>query len=151
MSIPDYGGWEIIRQLGEGGQGKVLLVRSPIRAGERRAANAAIQSTVARLVGLGEASKHELAAQKLADSVAAYSRPEAPDELGALKQFKMPPQGAGAAEAIQRFRNEIKALKMVEGDAGALRVLEFDADEYWMITDYHGAGSLSRYPGMFKG
>jgi serine/threonine protein kinase len=148
--MPDYRGWEIVRPLGEGGQGNVFLVRSPVRAIARQAANTIIQSRIVRLNGIGKDSRHELAAQELADAIANYSRPDVPDELGALKQFKMP-QGAEAMGAIQRLKNEIQALRLVEGDAAALRVFEFDEGECWMVTDYHPRGSLSKYPGMFKG
>ena len=149
--MPEYRRWEIIRQLGAGGQGEVFLVRSPCRVRDRHEANVAIQSMVVRLNGVGEASKHEIAAQKLADAVAEYSRRDAPDELGALKQFRMPTQGEEATRAIQRFNNEIQALKMVEGDPAVLRIFEFDPGEHWMIAEYHAAGSLSKYPWMFKG
>jgi serine/threonine protein kinase len=154
--MPNYGGWEIIRSLDEGGQGQVSLVRSPTRAAAREQTRNLIPSLVRKT---GTAAREfeggiapgleESFGQKLLEAVAEYNRPDAPDELGALKQLKLPPEGK--EPTWERFKNEINALKMMEGDPAVLRVLQFDLNEHWMITDYHPGGSLSKHPEMFKG
>jgi serine/threonine protein kinase len=148
--MPSYGGWEIIRALGEGGQGEVSLVRSPTRAEERRSANAAIQANVVRLVGVGEGRKRELAAQELADAVAAYTRADARAELGALKQYKLP-EGTEGAAAFQRLRNEVQALNDLKGRSAVVQLRVVNEEERWIITDFYDRGSLSQYPEMFEG
>jgi serine/threonine protein kinase len=40
---------------------------------------------------------------------------------------------------------------MMEGDPAVVRALEFDGDEYWLITDYQPGGSLRRHPDFFTG
>jgi serine/threonine protein kinase len=97
------------------------------------------------------ADSPEVVAQRLLESIKEYDQSDAPDELGALKQFKMPPAGEDREKAAVRFKNEIDALKMMDGDPAVVRALEFDEDEYWLITDYQPGGSLSRHPDLFKG
>jgi len=148
--MPNYRGWEIVRSLGEGGQGQVWLVRSSARAAAREQAKKLMPYGV-RQIGGNSTDTSESVSQKLLGAIAEYNRPDAPEELGALKQFKMPPASDGATRAIERFWNEITALRMIEGDPAVLRVLQHDFDEHWMITDYHPGGSLSKHPEMFKG
>lgn len=148
--MPNYRGWEIIRPLGEGGQGQVSLVRSPTRAAAREQSMKLMPYGV-RQIGGNSTDTSESVSKKLLGAVAEYNRPDTPDELGALKQFKMPQQGEEATRAFQRFKNEIEALKMIEEDPAVLRVIESDSNEHWMITDYHPGGSLNEHPEMFKG
>ncbi len=150
-SMPDYRGWEIIKSLGEGGQGEVFLVRSPQRVSERREANTVVKTTVVRLNGIGrDAHDHDLAAQRLADAVLTYSRPETRNELGALKQYKMP-EGEEGKKVDARFINEVQALWNLKEDPAVLQVVEYDPHEHWILTSYYERGSLSRHQSLFEG
>jgi len=62
------------------------------------------------LNGAGVDESHESAAQRLADAAREYSREDNEGELGALKQFTMPPREEEARKATERFSNEIRAL-----------------------------------------
>src|SRR6266446_4261601 len=128
--MPNYGGWEIIRPLGEGGQGQVFLVRSPTRKASREQAQN-LMPYVVRQIGGNATDSKETVSQKLLAAIGEYGRPDGPDELGALKQFKFPAEGEEAIRAAERFRNEIKALEMMKGDPAVLRVLQSDSNEHW--------------------
>ena len=150
MGTQEYGGWEKIRPLGEGGQGEVFLVRSPQRAKARNEARITISGCIGG-VNPGVPGSALRAADELARGIAEFNRPENPNELGALKQFKVPDESDKRDKVLQRFHNELNALQQIEGEPAALRVLASGPYEYWMITEYHPAGSLSRYPEMFRG
>lgn len=72
------GGWEIIEEIGGGGQSKVYLARSPKRVAERAACVADIRRWL-------DENKND----KLATSIWTYARPDSPTEVGALKKFKI--------------------------------------------------------------
>lgn len=156
--MQQYGGWEQIRPLGEGGQSKVSLVRSP----ERRAIReGAIKRIVAPLRTQAYESKPVLRLEDAPDFAAAiadYIRADLPSELGALKIFKIPPTTqknmspipeSEEYEAVRRLENEIKALQ--HGWPGLAKLLAFNLDERWMITEYFPNGTLEDHPLKYKG
>jgi len=102
-----YGGWEIIERLGGGGQSDVFLVRTPERKRQR-------ESYLDRLGKLSGKSYDSRGAAEVAEALWNYARPELTEELGALKQFKIPPEssmtlsptpGSKDAEAVERLKN----------------------------------------------
>ena len=146
--MPDYRGWDVISRLGGGGQGDVFLARCPARAQERRDALAKIHGIIPSLSAVG--MDRMGAAKELAEVIGAYNRADEFQELGALKQYKLT-QSAEGERALQRLRNEIRMLQELKGEGAALQLREVNADDHWIITDYHSRGSLSRYPEMFTG
>jgi hypothetical protein len=70
--------WEHIRRLGGGGQSEVFLVRSPARVTQREVSLRTIKTAL-------EHSK----VSELAEATWTYVRPDAPEELGAMKVFKI--------------------------------------------------------------
>jgi serine/threonine protein kinase len=125
-------------------------VRSPRRARALEEVNNQVRLSLRDITGNASDSP-EAMAQRLLESIKEYDKSDAPNDLGALKQFKMPPAGEDRERAAVRFKNEIDALKMMDGDPAVVGALEFDHDEYWLITDFQQRGSLSRHPDLFKG
>lgn len=138
--MEDYGGWEILGQLGEGGQSTVSLVRSPERVEERRSC-------------VNEMSESRLLNQdaKFAESAWKYARPEDISELGALKHFKITGalSTADRSEAIGRLKNEIAFLE--RGRPGLPRLLAKSLEDSWLVTEYFPEGSLSRHMQIYTG
>ncbi len=130
--------WHQIEELGSGGQSTVFLVRRPERAAQLASATETIT-----LALRGQGFTPGLFAKAVVDA----SRVDNADELGALKLFdKVRHTGPIPAE---RIRREIEILKT--GHAGFPKLLDEDANENWMVTEYFPSGSLDKSPGRFKG
>jgi serine/threonine protein kinase len=145
--MTDYDGWEILEPLGEGGQSKVYLARSPKRVEERKRCLRSIHTTLTLRTGVEE----------LANDIYSYARPDLPSELGALKVFKIPspslplqPTGElEISEEVQRLRNEIFALHLVR--EGLPKLLAANEDQRWIVTELFPEGSLERHIDKYKG
>jgi serine/threonine protein kinase len=142
-----YGGWEVIEPpLGEGGQSKVYLVRTPVRTTERARCLAEIRSS---LDGDRRA--------ELATSIFSYAREDYTSELGALKVFKIPPDGKSLTpppgsdeyEAIERLKNEIGALR--RGGQGLPKLLDSNIELRWIVTEYFPERTLEHHPSRYRG
>lgn len=138
--------WERIKPLGGGGQSDVFLVRSPERVLER---TSSLQKIRTALDGDKRA--------ELAEAVWSYARPDADAELGALKVFKIPPEGATLSplpgspqyEAVERLKNEIAVLQ--QGRRGLPKLLASNLEKRWIVTEYFPLGSLDRHPLKYEG
>jgi len=142
--------WEEIETLGGGGQSDVYLVRTPERMAERQKS----VDTLKALSGLGLDNE---TARKFAKAAWSCARPELPSELGALKVFKIPPEGVGLPpppgskdyEAIERLKNEIASLDLRL--PGLPKLLDFNEGERWIVTEYFPQRTLEYHPLRYKG
>jgi serine/threonine protein kinase len=139
--------WEEIKPLGGGGQSDVFLVRNRERQSER--ANC--------LKGIRSALDGDKRAE-LAVAIWSYARPDLPSELGALKVFKIPPEdptrltpipGSEEYEAIERLKNEIAVLSQKR--PGLPKLLDSNAAERWIVTEYFPERTLEHHPTRYKG
>jgi hypothetical protein len=144
------GGWEQLTPLGEGGQSKVFLVRSPRRVEARRIATQQVlkANPWAPYVG-GNPNEQVDRVDRLATSLLNYVRPDDVSELGALKMFKFQESGKGAEEAVGRLKNEITVLNQKR--PGLLRLLDANEKERWVVTEYMPGGTFDRKPTAYKG
>jgi len=109
-----------------------------------------IKNTVIRLTGIHQADEKSLAAANLSKASFEYSRPERPDELGALKRFNIREDDPNAQKAVARFKREVEVLGGLR-EPGILQLLQANAEERWMITEYHPGGTLAGQPRRYKG
>jgi serine/threonine protein kinase len=142
------GPWEVIKPLGKGGQGQVSLVRRPGRVQERRDA---IQEIVMASPWQHNISTEETtqAVERMAPAIWKYARPEAADDLAALKQFFISGRGSDADEAVKRLKNEISILR--QGRPGLVGLIDANEAERWIVTELMSAGTLFDHPTMYKG
>jgi serine/threonine protein kinase len=146
--------WEKVRPepLGAGGQSTVFLVRRP----ERRTALEKSFSALRDLSGQG-LSKQTGTALAFAQATVDVARDEHASELGALKVFKISPEGAGLSpppgskefEAIERLKNETAALCL--GLPGLPKLLDSNEPERWIVTEYFPKRTLEDHPLRYKG
>jgi serine/threonine protein kinase len=148
--------WEEIKGIGGGGQSDVFLVRTPARTND-------ILNSIDRLKALSTSIQSDKAARNFAEAAWNCARPDLPSELGALKVFKIPPEGAGLSpppgskqfEAIERLKNEIAALSqgppLHPSLAGLPRLLDFSERERWIVTEYFPERTLEHHPLRYKG
>jgi serine/threonine protein kinase len=147
----NFGNWEVIDELGEGGQSKVYLVREKHRQDER-------SSSIREIAEFRNYPKSDDArAQKFAEAIANYVRSDDISELGALKVFKIPQVGFNPTpapgseehEAFQRMNTEIGALRA--NIAGLPRLLDSNENERWIVTEYFPEKTLEQQHTRYKG
>jgi serine/threonine protein kinase len=148
--MPDISRWEIMKRLGEGGQGEVFLVRTPARVAARKKARARIPYCIGNIRGYEGASSDSVVGELL-DAIVEYTRPDSPAELGALKQFKIATDDKEReAEAVGRLQAEIKVLQQTANPA-VLRLLDSNVDERFIVTEFHPGGTLDQHLARYKG
>jgi serine/threonine protein kinase len=139
--------WETIRPLGEGGQGKVFLVRSPDRVVQRKIAK---QDMVLGLYPLSRDSPDNVTvaqAERVANAMFTLARPDDVDDLGALKEFQI---RTDETQVLKRLESEIRALREIR-HAALLKMLDASLEERFLVTEYHPNGSLATKPHLLKG
>jgi serine/threonine protein kinase len=150
--------WEEIERLGGGGQSDVFLVRAPARVHRRREIVEDILRSNLWAPIASPSETHEGRADRLARGLWEYARPDSDAELGALKVFKIPPDnnlrlspqpGDRELEAIERLKNEVQALS--EGLPGLPKLLDFNENERWIVTEYFPQRTLEHHPLKYKG
>ncbi|MGD0199812.1 MAG: protein kinase [Bryobacteraceae bacterium] len=148
--MPDMNRWEKLKPLGEGGQGQVFLVRTPTRRTARDQAKAQIYPCIAN-IGAHQGASSDSIVQSLLEAITEYSRPDSPNELGALKQFKIATDDKGKeAEAVGRLQAEIEVLQRTSHPA-VLRLLDANVDERFIVTEFHPGGTLDKHLARYKG
>lgn len=138
--------WQVVGEpLGEGGQSQVFRVRSPARTAIREECLTKIRAA------LDQDKRADLAT-----AIWSYARPDLPSELGALKQFKIPPdRGMTPAplseedERINRLKNEITALS--QNRAGLPKLLDSYVAERWIVTEFFPEGTLEKHFSKYRG
>jgi serine/threonine protein kinase len=131
-----FNGWEKLEPaIGTGGQSSVYKARSPQRVQER-------QKLLSSLQPFSDAAKQ----QSYAEAIYSFSRPDLPEEIGALKIFSF---RENSGPPVERLKREIEVLK--QGRPNLPRLLDSNAGELWMITEYFHKRTLADYPGKFKG
>jgi len=72
------------------------------------------------------------------------------DEVGAAKQYKLAP-GRDGEQARARFKTELEALDRMKGNPAVLQLRDSDEAAGWMVTNYHGGGTLDQALDRFAG
>jgi len=99
--------WERVSptKLGEGGQSEVYLVRSPERTKQRASSREILVGFEPLLTGTAE-SISEAKLQNV-EAIREYIRPDLPEELGAMKEFKL---RDNVEQSLKRLQQEIDVL-----------------------------------------
>lgn len=136
--------WEEIEHLGGGGQSDVYLVRNPERCSDRAKYLDQIRTAL-------DGDKRA----ELATAIWSYARPDLPSEVGALKAYKIRPEGfprvlsTEESEAIERLRTEIAVLR--QNRPGLPKLLDFNESERWIVTEFFPERTLEHSPSRYKG
>jgi serine/threonine protein kinase len=134
--MAEFNGWERLEPaIGKGGQSSVYKARCPQRVEQR-------QKVLNSLQALSDGAKQ----QAYAEAICSYSRPDLPEEIGALKVFHF---RENSGPPVERLKREIEVLK--QGRPNLPRLLDSNVGELWMITEYFHKGTLAKYPDQFKG
>jgi serine/threonine protein kinase len=122
---------------------------SPSRSSAKDAALKTIKNVMRNGGSAQPDDKHSENARDLALAVSEYTRPDLPDELGALKIYDIP-KGNDGAQARKRFLTEIDTLRRVV-HRNLLRLVEARPQADWMITEYCEGKTLHEQLAIFKG
>jgi serine/threonine protein kinase len=139
--------WERVKQepLGEGGQSKVYLVRTPERTKEREQSREALRNHVWVLDSTDKSHLIE-SRLKFVEAVETYTRADKANELGAMKEFKLRDD---EDQSLRRLQREIEVLQ--QNRSGLPRLLGANIDERWMVTEYFSNGTLEDHLLQYKG
>lgn len=142
--------WRLQKRIGSGGQGEVYLAETAKSVGRREAMTLSLLESVRTTAAFAYESDRLVAAKQLAAAVQMIAEPPNPVHLGALKHLRIS-EDRDPLQATQRFKAEIKALEAAKGEPALLHLLDSDSDGAWMVTEYHGTGTLADHPALFVG
>ncbi|MDZ4819430.1 MAG: protein kinase [Planctomycetota bacterium] len=150
MAEPTYQKrWEIINDLGEGGQGAVKLVRDLKDFPSREKVRKALAGVSSLDLAVSESKKEQIVTDVL-ELIRQLSRQDAPENCGALKVLNDVEKLKDAGNAATRIRREIEAMSSVD-HPNLLKILDSDAENLWYVSKYHPLGTLEAIRTRFKG
>jgi serine/threonine protein kinase len=131
-----------VKELGRGGQSKVFLVQISTRV---IAQGLSAVDVVAKSGALTSEN-----VESFARSIWNIARPDNVSELGALKTFIPRENGPDSErQMIGRLKKEISIL--AENRAGLIKMLDFNSEEHWLVTEYYPYGTLEQNLIRYKG
>lgn len=142
--------WEVIGDpLGEGGQGKVFLVRGSdkVRSGGKLV-DLARHAVVHLNSPLEDVRRNAL--DQFRDVILEITQSERPENLGALKVLHEPKDARDHERAEERIKREMKVMSKMT-HSNLLKILDSDPNGKWFVSQYHPNGVLSEHLGSFKG
>ncbi len=138
--------------LGEGGQGKVFLVKNRIKEFEAHALITQAIRSLSTSIRTKSIDDEIADVERLSLGIHTSIQSNEPKELGALKVLHDPRDAREAKRAAKRIKNEIRAMSEIE-HPNLLKILEFDEDYKWFVSEFHVNGSLAKEEnsGRYKG
>ncbi len=150
--MSEYGRWEILSKLGEGGQGTVHLaldtqglnIVSGNVPGEET-----LNSALRTALRISFKEQRPLADQ-LAQAFLNYGKIKNGTILGALKVFHSEPQEEDYKKQLDRLKKEVRGLSEVH-HPNIAQILDHQLDKRWLVTQYFPLGPLSSHSDYFQG
>ncbi len=136
IEIPD-------RELGEGGQGKVLLVRKKSEFGDDVSFAEVLKKVFITLSrGVIDPKARDEQYSVFRKAIKQINCDEDQKNQAALKVLHTLDNDEDAIRAKKRIGNEIKAMAEIR-HSNLLRILDYSLDDYWYVSEYHPNGKLS--------
>jgi serine/threonine protein kinase len=137
--------WKIIKDLGEGGQGKVYRVLK-LENNQRIEADImdSLKSLSARIVSYPKSQKENY--EKFRNALFDLFKTQDPSQQGALKVLHKPEE----ARANERIKREIQAMSK-NLHSNLIEILDIDPDSTWYVSKFYQNGTLANNKNMFKG
>ena len=144
------GNWEIIKPLGEGGQGKVYLVRNCKQLDfSKELSN--IGNDIRELsVAVKEKEKVQKHSESFVRALRQIFDSENPLNLGAMKQLHKTEETSENSKAKTRMKKEIEALKSIK-HPNIIEILDDNIQDGWFVGKYFPKGPISKHRELFQG
>ena len=139
--------WDITDDLGGGGQGKVYKVANKNRDNILSSLPNIIESISDR--GSGN-DRRVMNSQRFRDLIINIIENESPEKYGALKVLHQPDDTRDFANAEERLRREIEAMRNLD-HPNLLKIVDVDDDLMWYVSEYHSLGTLDKNLDTYKG
>jgi serine/threonine protein kinase len=134
-----YGKWEVIKTLGQGGQGVAYLVND-INQLQLSTLGTQLSSTISALTGSSLAQEkvgHALGVLKIIEE---FIQRESDRFCYVLKLLHEPARQD--TKALERLRREIDILTQLDHPS-LIKVIDASVDEGWFVTPYYREGTLA--------
>jgi serine/threonine protein kinase len=138
--------WERVSEepLGEGGQSKVFVVRTPDRTRQRARSLETINGYAP--TGMGQKESISRSNLEYLQAIRDYIRSDDTEELGAMKEFKLRDD---EVQSLRRLEQEIEILR--QGRPGLPKLLGANLEERWMVTEYFTNRTVEDHLPEYKG
>jgi serine/threonine protein kinase len=151
VAMANHGHWQVIKELGHGGQGTVSLAKDTRKTGSTEQQLGEIKKAIVNLSVGTTPEVTRQSAQALTDAIALlHPQTLDPASLGALKVLYKPHESADYEKAKARLKQEVEVLTLMQ-HPNILRILDHKPEEGWFVGEYHSRGPLSKEPHLYKG
>jgi serine/threonine protein kinase len=137
-----YGRWEIVKELGQGGQGTAYLVLDTKELNLDALVDRLRQS-IADFGAIKTRDDQKRAALTVLEVAEIYLKRESPPYTAVLKLLH--PAARNDVKALGRLRNEIEILGRID-HPNVMKALDAAPDEGWFVMPYYPEGPLSAHP-----
>jgi len=139
--------WEIIRQIGEGGQGRVYLVSKK----SEFVSDTAVRTALGRMTkGVVYETTREKEYEDFRKCLLEMIKMEDPSNQCVLKVLHKPEHARDADLAMERIKREIEVMSETR-HPNLAQILDIDPDSQWYISKYYPNGTLADRRELFKG
>ena len=142
--------WKRIKQLGEGGQGKVYQVLDTSKFDIDSEIRPAIEDWIRCLNGMHTQNEMDSKFEPFQEAITKLVEIKDDSHHGALKVLHERGQARDSELAEKRIKREIEAMND-NIHPNLLRILDCDKENKWYVSKYYPKGTLSKNLDMFKG
>ncbi len=144
--------WQIIEELGQGGQGKVSRVLDTSKFRITQEIKPGIENSIKNYSNNIQRTEEKKKAffEQFQKAVIGIVRMNDFSYHGALKVLHQPTEARNAYRANDRIKLEIKAMSDIL-HPNLLRILDADSDSTWFVSQYHPNGTLVENQHRFVG
>ena len=145
-----YGTWEVIKELGGGGQGNVYLAKDTQRADSTEGRLEDIKKDISRLASMQTHHTQVEMGKLIVEAIDCLaSKHVDASALGAVKVLHQPRVKEGYEKAKERMKREVEALSRIT-HPNILKIYDCNTEEGWFVGEYHHRGPLSHQQSLFQ-